>query len=46
MEIVTLVIINIDIMIYHGKLVSWFGLKHLITTLGVAYVYTNEQIRG
>ena len=45
-EMITLVIINIDIMIYHGKLVSWFGLKHLITSLSVAYVYLNGQNHG
>ena len=43
---ITLVIINMDIMIYHNKLGNWFGLKHFITSFGDAYVYPNGQNLG
>ena len=43
-EMITLVIINIDIMIYHGKLVSGFGLNISLQVLGFSYVYISGKI--
>ena len=43
MEKITLVIINTDIMIYHGKLVSGFGPNISLQVLVVSYVYISGQ---
>ena len=40
---ITLVTINTDIMIYHGKLVSGFGLNISLQVLVFTYVYISGQ---
>ena len=41
-----LIIIIIDIMIYHNKVDDYYGLKYLITKCEGAYVYKIGQICG
>ena len=45
-EMIILIIIIIDIMIYHNKIDDYYGLKYLITKCEGAYVYKMGQIRG
>ena len=45
-EMIFLIIIIIDIMIYHHKADDYYGLKYLITKCEGAYVYKIGQIRG
>ena len=45
-EMIILIIIIIDIMIYHNKVDDYYGLKYLITKCEGAYVYKIGQICG
>ena len=45
-EMIILIIIIIDIMIYYNKIDDDYGLKYLITKCEGAYVYKIGQIRG
>ena len=45
-EMIILIIIIIDILIYHTKIDDYYSLKYLITKCEGAYVYKIGQIHG